>query len=190
MHTCWLYNKSVALSVGLHYQTHLHLKRSSIRAVIQKYPATEVGVGWLLYHYDKTWQMCLGSGVPDLPHSIRLTQSERRAYSHTGRPIMDIIMVCPERGSDVWADLRDGCRAGLLLFRSSWISGTHSWLYWCGRLWGTLRFNALTAPKEFQWLNSDDLPQITDMSQRKMIKDNLIIPTSFTETFHKIRINH
>lgn len=43
------------------------------------YPATEVGVGWLLCHYDKTWQMCLGSGVPDLPHSIRLTQSERRA---------------------------------------------------------------------------------------------------------------
>lgn len=37
------------------------------------------GVSWLLCHHYKSWQMCLGSGVPELPGSIRLTQPQRSA---------------------------------------------------------------------------------------------------------------
>lgn len=31
------------------------------------------GVSWLLCHYYKSWQTCLGSGVPELPGSIKVT---------------------------------------------------------------------------------------------------------------------
>lgn len=57
--------------------TQMHLQCDIV------YPVTEVGVSWLLCHYDKTWQMCLGSGVPDLPHGIRLTQrGEHWVFPH------------------------------------------------------------------------------------------------------------
>lgn len=134
------------------------------------YTLLEVGVGCLLYPCDKTWQMCLGSGVQDLPHRIRLKQSERRA------------LCIPTQGVPSWTSLwfvhgKDRVsepawvRATEQEWNNSKLPGHHRVT---GGFWDVQGFEELFAwilfqlrAAEFRWLTTNCCHELTRNDQRQ-----------------------